>query len=89
MRKQKQLYEVEIKSQSLLKEGKKGLITYFRGGNHQTVGKNIMKLYPQYTKAEDKPMFNIRAITEEEYKFRENSGTVTQKGHMVRGEANQ
>jgi len=87
MRKKEQLYEVEIKSQSLLREGKKGLITYFQGGNHQTVANHIRLLYPQYTKTEDKPMFNITPITKEEYRLRSDSGVVKQKAHLMKGSA--
>jgi len=82
-----QLYEVEIKSQSLLKEEKKGFIIYFRGGTHQQIGKNVMKLYPSYTKPEDKPMINITPISEEEYTNRVMTGVIKQQGQLIEGRA--
>jgi hypothetical protein len=87
VRKKNQLYEVEIKSQSILREGKKGLIVYFQGGSHKTIGMNIQKLYPQYTKPEDKPMFTIRPMTKREYNERVESGKIQQKAHLVESRA--
>lgn len=88
MRKDNQLYEVEIKSQSLLAEGKKSFITYFRGGNKKTIASNVRYLYPQYTKEEDKATVYITPITEEEYQSRVNGGMIKQKQHLIQGEGN-
>jgi len=87
MRKQNQLYEVEVKSMALLREGKKGFITYFRGGNKKTIVSNLMKLYPQYTNPADKPNVEIRPISFREYEMRKNGGQINQKAHFVEAEA--
>ena len=39
-----QLYEVEIKSQSLLREGQKGFITYFRSDDAKLIASNVRYL---------------------------------------------
>lgn len=82
----KRLYEVEIKSQALLREGKKGFITYFEGGQKKTIVKNVMALYPQYTQPEDKPVVDITPITRGEYKKRLNGEQILQKRHLIKGE---
>lgn len=87
-RKKNQMYEVELKSKSILKEGKKSLITYFQGGNKKTIAMNVRHLYPQYTKEEDKPTVFITPISYKEYQERTNSGKINQKGHMVETEGN-
>ena len=87
MRKQEQLYEVELKSKALLKEGKKGFITYFKGGNKKTIASNVRVLYPQWTKAEDKPMVNITPISYREYQERTKTGDIKQKAHLLKAEA--
>lgn len=86
MRKQDQLYEVELKSMALIREGKKGFITYFKGGNKKTVASNMRKLYPQWTKPEDKPVVNITPISYREYEERTKTNTIQQKGHLLKGE---
>jgi hypothetical protein len=88
MRKKDQMYEVEIKSEALLREGKKSLITYFQGGNKKTIVMNCQKLYPQYTKGEDKPSVFITPIAFREYQERAFSGAVKQKGHLMNVEGN-
>jgi hypothetical protein len=80
------LYEVEIKSKALLKEGKKGLITYFQGGQKHHIVKNVMALYPQYTKPEDAPVVNITPITNEEYQKRLVGKDIEQKQHLLKAE---
>ena len=85
--KKKQLYEVEIKSQALLREGKKGLVTYFQGGRKKQIASNVRFLYPQYTKPEDKPVINITPISFSEYEYRKNGGVIKQKAHLIEGEA--
>ena len=82
MRKKNQMYEVELKSKALLKEGKRGLITYFSGGNKKTIAMNVRSLYPQYCKPEDKPTVLITPITYREYQSRVNGGIVNQKGKL-------
>lgn len=86
MRKKHQLYEVELKSKAILKEGKKSLITYFSGGNKKTIASNVRKLYPQYTKKEDKAEVLITPISDEEYEARRTGKPINQKGHMVETE---
>lgn len=88
MRRKNQIYEVEIKSNAILKEKKKGLITYFKGGNKKTIVMNVQHLYPQYTRPEDKPLINITPISYKEYKLRLDGGAITQKRHLVEVEGN-
>jgi len=80
-----QLYEVEIKSASLLKEGKRSLITYFKGGKKKKIVQNVQFLYPQYTQTDDKPIVNIRPISQKEYDSRINSTMILQKQHLIQG----
>jgi hypothetical protein len=89
-RKKQQLFEVEIKSKALLTEGKKGLITYFQGGQKRHIVKNVMALYPQYTKPEDSPVVNITPISNDEYQKRlagkdiqQNQQLVSEKGDIL------
>jgi len=82
-RRNKKLYEVEIKSMALINEGKKSLITYFQGGTKKRIVSNVQKIFPQYTKMEDKPVVNITRITMEEYEQRKNGGQIKQKVEMV------
>lgn len=84
MEKEKQLYEVEIKSQALLRENKKGLVTYFRGGKKKTIVMNVQKLYPQYTNPDDAPVVNITPICEEEYNKRVGVDFIRQKQHLMK-----
>ncbi len=86
--KKENLYEVEVKSQALLKEGKKSFITYFKGGRAKRIISNLRILYPQYTKPEDKPLINITMITMEEYEARKGGKQIQQKGHMLEAEGN-
>lgn len=80
-----QLYEIEIKSMALIREGKKGFITYFKGGRRRTIVKNVQKLYPQFMKPEDKPVVNITPISEKEYEYRVNGGKIVHKQHLIQG----
>jgi hypothetical protein len=82
----KKLYEVEIKSMALINEGKKSLITYFQGGTKKRIVSNVQKIFPQYTKMEDKPVVNITAITYKEYEERKNGGQIKQKVEMIKTE---
>lgn len=88
MRKKNQMYEVEIKSEALLREGKKGFICYFKGGNKKTIVMNVQKLYPQFTQPEDKPVVNIRPIKYREYEARLNGEPITQKQKLLQKEGN-
>lgn len=82
MAKKKQLYEVEIKSKSLLGEGMKSLITYFEGGDKKTIASNVRRIYPQYTRPEDEAVVLITPITRKEYQRRLGGKTITQKQRM-------
>ena len=82
------LYEVEIKSRALLKEGKKSFITYFQGGRAKRVISNLRLLYPQYMNPEDKPLVNITVITAEEYEARKSGKQIRHKAHMMEAEGN-
>lgn len=84
MAKKEQIYEVEIKSQALLREGKKSFITYFKGGRHKTIVMNVQKLYPQYTNPIDKPNIGITKISMEEYQNRAVTGVIKQKAHLMK-----
>ena len=81
--KNKKLFEVEIKSMALINEGKKSLITYFQGGTKKRIVSNVQKIFPQYTKVEDKPVVNITRITMEEYEERKNGVSIKQKVEMI------
>lgn len=88
MRRKDQLYEVEIKSQALLNEGKQGFICYFKGGNKKTIVMNVQKLYPQYTNPDDKPVVNITPIKYKEYEKRLNGETIQQKQQIIEKRGN-
>jgi energy-converting hydrogenase Eha subunit F len=78
-----QLYEVEIKSKSILRENQRGFITYFRGGNPETIVSNCKILYPQFTQADDEPVVNITPISEVEYTERLLGKQIVQKQEVV------
>jgi len=82
------IYEVEIKSQALLREGMKSFITYFMGGRKKTIVSNVQKLYPQFTAAEDKPIVLITPISKKEYEFRKGGGQIQHKRHLIKKDAN-
>lgn len=77
------LYEVEIKSLALLREGKKSLITYFRGGPTELIASNVRYLYPQYTKEEDQPVVDITPISKKEFRRRKRGKQIKQKRQLV------
>lgn len=81
-KKRQYYYEVEIKSLALLREGKRGLVTYFKGGPKELIASNCRKIYPQYTKPEDNPIVNIRKIPFREIKRIQEGGQITQKQTM-------
>jgi hypothetical protein len=82
-RKKNKMYEVELKSKALLREGKKSLITYFQGGPKKLIVSNLKYLYPQYTNPEDKPQVDITPITYTQFEERKNGIQVSQKRHLV------
>lgn len=87
MNNKNKIYEVQIKSKALIQEGKKSLITYFKGGTHEQIVANARALYPQYTKIEDKPNIDITPISLREYKKRLSGDIVVHKGLLIKGEA--
>lgn len=83
MKKTKTLYEVEIKSMALIREGKKSFITYFQGGRAKRIISNLKILYPQYMNVDDKPFVNITIISQEEYEQRKGGKQIEQKAQLV------
>ncbi len=71
------LFLIQIKSKSILKEDKKALLIPMEMDEniegikdkvvHDALIRDAMKLYPQYTRKEDKPVFSISELTMEEY----------------------
>lgn len=82
-----QLYEVEIKSKALLRDGKRGFVTYFRGGPKAAIAKNVRKMYPNFMKEEDDPVVNITPIVDEEYDKRKGKDYIEQNQEMISGKA--
>ena len=78
-----QLLRVEIKSESIFKEGKKGFITYFRGGTDELIIHDCKQLYPQFMKPEDHPVVNITPIKKTEYNFDRNTKRINEKQQLV------
>ena len=87
MSKQK-IYEVEIQSMEILRQGKKSFITYFQGGHKTRIVSNARKLYPDFFKEEDKPVVHITQITYKEYLARLNGKQIEQKKQYVEAKAN-
>lgn len=83
MKRTKKLYEVEIKSMALLREGKKSFITYFQGGPAKRIISNLKILYPQYMNVNDKPFVNITPMTYREYEQRLAGKQIEQKAQLV------
>jgi hypothetical protein len=82
------IYEVEIKSMAIIREGQKSLITYFKGGPVKRIISNLQILYPQYTHPEDKPNIRVTKITYSEFQERLNGKVIEQKAHLIEGETN-
>lgn len=71
------LFLMQIKSESILKEDKKALLIPMEMDEniegikdkviHDALIRDAIKLYPQYTRKEDKPVFSISELTKEEY----------------------
>jgi hypothetical protein len=71
------LFLMQIKSKSILKEDKKALLIPMEIDEniegikdkvvHDALIRDAIKLYPQYTRKEDKPVFTISELTMEEY----------------------
>lgn len=81
------LFEVEIKSMALIRDGMKSFITYFQGGPAKRIISNLKILYPQYMNPEDNPVVNITHISLEEYEERKNGSQIKHKQHLIQGEA--
>lgn len=90
------LYLVNIKSESLEKEGKKGLLIPMefeyediKGVDkkviHDAIIRDAIKLYPQYTKKEDTPIFNISDMTKKEYRRFVQTGVYKQRSVSLEG----
>lgn len=72
------LFLIQIKSKSILKEDKKALLIPMEMDEniegikdkviHDALIRDAIKLYPQYTRKEDKPVFSISELTMEEYR---------------------
>lgn len=71
------LFLIQIKSKSILKEDKKALLIPMEMDEniegikdkviHDALIRDAIKLYPQYTRKEDRPVFSISELTMEEY----------------------
>jgi hypothetical protein len=85
-KKTNKLYEVEIKSMSILRDGKKSFITYFQGGPAKRIISNLKILYPQYMNPDDKPLVNITPISMKEYNARKGGQQIEHKAQMFEGE---
>lgn len=86
MGQRKQLYEVEIKSMAIVREGKKSFITYFEGGPHNVIISNLRLLYPQYMDPADKPVVGITKISRKDYERRKKGDYIAQKAQMIKTE---
>lgn len=88
--KKEQIYEVEIRSRAILKEGMRSLITYFKAepNNEELIAKNVGWKYPQYTRKQDKAEVDITPISQETYNKRLNGGVIKQKRQLVQERAN-
>ena len=83
-----QLLRVEIKSESIFKEGKKGFVTYFRGGSDEMIIHDLKQLYPQFMNPDDQPVVNITPIKKTEYNFDRNTKRINEKQQLVNTRAN-
>ena len=78
-----QLLRVEIKSESIFKEGKKSFVTYFRGGTDEMIIHDLKQLYPQFMNTDDSPVVNITPIKKTEYNFDRNTKRINEKQQLV------
>lgn len=89
------LYLVQIKSDSLVHEGsnallipmemdKEGLKGVTQKEIHDALIRDAIKLYPQYTKKEDNPIFTISRMTMKEY-YRWKKTNVLKQKSLARG----
>ena len=76
------LYEVEIKSLALLREGKKFDYLFSRSWT-ELIASNVRYLYPQYTKEEDHPVVDITPISKKEFRRRKRGKQIKQKRQLV------
>jgi hypothetical protein len=83
-----QLLRVEIKSEAIFKEGKKGFVTYFRGGTDEMIIHDLKQLYPQFMNPDDHPVVNITPIKKKEYNFDRNTKRINEKQQLVNTRAN-
>lgn len=83
-----QLLRVEIKSEAIFKEGKKGFVTYFRGGTDEMIIHDLKQLYPQFMNPDDHPVVNITPIKKKEYNFDRNTKRINEKQQLVNMRAN-
>lgn len=83
-----QLLRVEIKSEAIFKEGKKGFVTYFRGGTDEMIIHDLKQLYPQFMNPDDHPVVNITPIKKKEYNFDRNTKRINEKQQLVNARAN-
>jgi hypothetical protein len=81
--KKEKIFQVEIKSEAVFREGKKSFITYFSGNNTKLMASNCRYLYPQYMKPEDNPVVGFSEISQEEYEERKNGGPIKQKSILM------
>jgi len=81
--KRNQILKVEIKSKAIFKDGKKGFITYFKGGTDKLIIHDLKQLYPQFMNPDDNPVVNITPIKKTEYNYDRNTKRVNEKQHIV------
>lgn len=89
------LYLVQIKSKSIKEEGGNALLIPMEMDNedikghakkeiHDAMIRDAIKLYPQYTKKEDSPIFTISRLSKREYVTWLKTNVLTQKS-LARG----
>lgn len=89
------LFLMQIKSKSILKEDKKALLIPMEMEEddikglgdkvvHDALIRDAIKLYPQYTKKKDKPVFTISELTMEEYKEWQETNVLKQLSYAGR-----
>lgn len=87
------IFLVQIKSSSILKEGKKALLIpmQFEANDikgkrkktiHNALIRDAIKLYPQYTNIEDNPTFSISKMTDKEYDSWNKTNVLNQKSFI-------
>lgn len=90
------IFLVQVKSNSILEEGKKALLIPMsfdyndikhkrKKRIHDALIRDAIKLYPQYTNIDDEPVFSIREMTRKEYEKWVKTGVVLQKSFAGKG----